>query len=456
MRSRAAERLSQLAWPCLDRWRPDMGGAVVCAVSGGVDSMCLLHLCAAWGKERGVKVIAAHFHHGLRGEAADRDEAFVRRWCEERDIPFTADRGDTARWAREHSLTVEEAGRNLRYSFLHRAAEESGAGLILTAHHADDNAETILLNLCRGTGLAGLTGIPPRRGNIARPLIEATREEIAAYASAWSIPHVEDETNESDFAARNLLRHQVMPVLRQINPKVSENMARCAAIVREENDALTGQVQGLLACARYQNGGVRLPAEALLRAPESLRPRLLLELWKGLEAGRKDLGSVHLQGLIGLSEGDEMDLPHGFTAVRRKGVLELMPRRRPEREHPLTVGSSLEWGDFSITCRAAKPGSPGRGTLILSWDGEVLSVGPWRPGDRLELPGTRGNRGVKRIFADRGIPPQRRDLLPAFYADGRLAAVWGLGVDKGFLPRKGRGAIEIEIKEKGYKTWEKA
>ncbi|MEA4992852.1 MAG: tRNA lysidine(34) synthetase TilS, partial [Oscillibacter sp.] len=187
------------------------GTELLCAVSGGLDSMCLLDFAARWAEGREIPVAAAHFHHGLRGASADRDEAFVRDFCAARGIPFVSGRGDARAAAREEGLSVEEAARRLRYAFLEEAAAKRNGSVILTAHHADDNAETMLLNLCRGTGSAGL-GIPAVRGNIYRPFLELTRDQLADYAAARGLPPVEDETNDEDNAARNLLRHRVLPV----------------------------------------------------------------------------------------------------------------------------------------------------------------------------------------------------------------------------------------------------
>lgn len=455
MKNDGAQRLSRLGRQRLEQWRDDMGKTVICAVSGGIDSMCLLHLTAAWGAERGIEVIAAHFHHGLRGETADRDQDFVRTWCAGQGIPFVTKRGDTAQWAASHGLTVEEAGRELRYAFLRETARQKKAGLILTAHHADDNAETMLLNLCRGTGSGGLMGIPPRRGEIARPLIEVTRQEMEAYGEAFGIPHVEDETNASDFAARNLLRHQVIPVLRRINPRAVENMGRTAAIVRQENEAVEAQVTGVLHQVCRDGEAVRLPVAALEQVPEALRQRVFLELWKRMEIGRKDLGSVHLQQLSRMSEGSELHLPHGMIALREEGQIELRPRPRSPGEQPLPETGTLLWGRFEILCRLTEA-PPGPDTITLRRDAGPLRVSVCRGTERMELPGSRGGRSVKRLFADRGIPVWQREDLPAVYAGQRIAAVWKVGVDRAFLPRPGEKALQIEITEKGNETWERA
>ena len=188
----------------LDKNRP-----VLAAVSGGLDSMCLLHFL----RGEGYDVSCAHFNHQLRGEEAARDEDFVRAWCEKEDIPFYLGTGDVRAHARATGKSEEEAARDLRYAFLRETAQMLGAQIAL-AHHADDNAETVLLNLVRGTDLRGLCGMRPKQGDIVRPFLEQTREELVIYARAHNIPHVEDHTNaDPNAAARNYLRLEILPRL---------------------------------------------------------------------------------------------------------------------------------------------------------------------------------------------------------------------------------------------------
>ena len=203
---------------------------VLCAVSGGADSVALLALLREEG--RGIRVACAHFHHGLRGAEADRDEAFVRDLCARWDLPFFVGRGDAAACARERGISVETAARELRYAFREETADAWGADLIATAHTAGDNAETLLLHLARGTGLTGLTGIPRRRGRIVRPLLDVSRAEIEAWLGERGIPHVEDSTNALDEAARNRLRHSAIPALESVNGAFLKSVGRTGTIWR--------------------------------------------------------------------------------------------------------------------------------------------------------------------------------------------------------------------------------
>ena len=440
---------------------PRRGEKVLCAVSGGLDSMCLLRMLEAWCEERGGQVMAAHFNHRLRTRA-DRDEEFVRETCESWGIPLTVGRGDVGEHARREGLSTEEAARNLRYAFLRRAAAEAGCKRVYTAHHADDNAETILLNLIRGTGLAGLTGMDWERDGLCRPLLSVTREELEEYAAEWKIPHMEDETNaDPEAAARNLLRLQVMPLLKELNPRAAEHICGAARRLRGVDRSLEADAAARTAHVEVQEGRVTLSMEALAAAPAAVRPRMLLRHFDLLGVGRKDVGAAHLEALMDLvrrtawgKEG-RLSLPHGVTAryCRRWLILETRPQILTEVQ--LVPGRALHWGDYALTLL---DGPEGEG-ISFFWRGRpgqspVVTAAPCPPGERLTLPGARGSRSVKRLCLDRRISLAERDRLPAIYVEGELAAVWRLGVDAAFAPEGGAPCrfikIEKQIEEDGH------
>lgn len=441
---------------------PKRGERVLCAVSGGLDSMCLLHMLDAWCKEQGGAVFAAHFNHQLRGEAADRDEVFVREVCAQWDIPLTAGRGDVRAFAGERGLSLEEAARNLRYGFLRQAAEELQCARLYTAHHAVDNAETVLLNLVRGTGLAGLAGMAWERDGICRPLLGAGREELEQYASGWGVPHVEDTTNRDPAAAsRNFLRLQIMPLLKQLNPRAVEHISQTAGQLRAADRFLEDEALRRTAQVKAQDGRVALSGEDLLRAPEAVRPRMLLRLFDLLGVGRKDVGAVHLNAILELagrtSPGQEgrISLPHGVTArcCCRRLILETRPQALTEVR--LVPGRPLRWGDYTLTLLDHREGEGIALREKLPGENGTAAVGPCPPGERLTLPGARGARSVKRLCLDKHISLAERDRLPAVYADGTLAAVWRLGTDAAFAPggREPCRFIKIEkeiIEEDGH------
>lgn len=413
------------------------GERVLCAVSGGLDSMCLLHFLTTWGPGRGFCAAAAHFNHGLRGQAADRDQQFVENWCAQRSIPCFTGSGDTRALMEREGLSLEEAARRLRYAFLEETARREGFDAILTAHNADDNAETVLLHLVRGTGLKGLSGIPQRRGNILRPFLEITRAELAEYAAAHHIPHVEDETNaDPEAAARNLVRLQVMPLLRQLNPRAVEHMTSAAARMRETEEGLEDLTERYLRRAFVRPGRVSIALSVLAEVPEFLLPQVLLGMLEQLGVGRKDVGAVHLEAIRKLwnSHGNDarISLPHGVTARLSDSRLVLETSPAPLSRTELVKNRPLFWGDYTVTLLDRREG-PGL-ALGPGAEWEHVSVAPCDPAARLTLPGARGGRTVKRLCLDRHIPLAERDGLPAIYLGDRLAAVWGLGVDQEFAP----------------------
>lgn len=413
------------------------GGRVLCAVSGGRDSMCLLHFLDTWGRGHGFVPAAAHFNHRLRA-AADRDEAFVRDWCAGRNILFFSGSGDVRALAEKEGLSQEAAGRKLRYAFLEETAEREGFDAVLTAHHADDNAETVLLNLIRGTGLAGLGGIPRRRGPFLRPFLDLTRGELEDYAAAHGVPHVEDETNaDPEAAARNLLRLRVMPLLRQINPGAGAHIAAAAVRVREAETGLEDLTERYLRSASVRPGRVSVPLGKLAEAPDFLRPKVLLGLFDLLGVGRGDIGAVHLEALKRLwdSHGNDarISLPHGVTARLAASRLVLETLQPPDSRAELVTGCPLRWGGYTVTLLDRRQGEGLALRPGPEW--ERVAVAPCDPGERLTLPETNGGgRTVKRLCLDRKIPLRERDGLPAVYVGERLAAVWRLGVDAEFLP----------------------
>ena len=439
------------------RWAlPAQGRPALCAVSGGLDSMCLLDLLDRWCRERQAKVVAAHFNHHLRGAESDRDEAFVRDWCAGRDIPFVSGSGDVRGLAEREGLSLEEAARKLRYAFLRREAEKLGQHIrIYTAHHADDNAETILFNLIRGTGVAGLTGMAYQQNGIYRPLLDVTRAELADYAADHHIPHVEDATNaDSAAAARNFLRLEVMPRLKQINPQAVAHINDAGRRLRTVDRSLEEEAARRTAHVEVQEGRVTLSKRALAEAPDAVKPRMLLRLFDLLGVGRRDITAAHLNAILYLTRNtlwgreSRLDLPHGVTARYCREWLILETRPQLLTEVQLLPGCPVTWGDYRLTLLDQPEGE---GLALRPWrQGERmgLTAGPAAPGDRLVLPETHGGgRSVKRLCLDRRISLTERDRLPAIYAGGCLAAVWRLGVDEAFSVSAGEPCRFIQIAE---------
>lgn len=400
--------------PFMERWGmlPPSGGTMLVAVSGGRDSVCLLHYLASLGRRRGFAVAAAHYNHLMR-PTAGRDEAFVAGLCRELSVPLYVERGDVRAIARQEGWGVEEAGRRLRYDFLERTADAIGASRIATAHHLSDQAETVVLNLLRGTGPEGLAGIPPVRGRLIRPLLQTPRQEIEAYLKAHGLGHVEDETNDSMDFTRNRLRQEVWPLLVTLHPAPERSIARAAAILRRENVFLDRLARSYLetavsdcpsagepnapeifgrrdpaapspaplpgtlpkessksdkpsecACAgdispdfTSAPTAVSVPEAVLRSAPEELRPRMLRLLLERLPVGKKDVSAAHIEALLSLREGGMLDLPEGVTAWREKDVLHL--EMTPPSPPLLTLSEGEQvWGDYLVRVWRSEKNTP--------------------------------------------------------------------------------------------------
>ena len=381
---------------------PEKGEVILCAVSGGRDSMCLLHYLHSLAPAYGFTVAAGHFNHQMRPEA-DADEQFVRTFCAERNIPFYTAAAPVYERAEAWNLSVEETGRRLRYEFLSRTGSQIGATRIATAHHGRDNAETVLLNLLRGTGTEGLGGIPPVRGKFIRPLLQTSREEIEAYCAENNIPFVEDSTNGDTHYARNRLRLALWPQLETINSNLTAALGRTAAIVRAENDYLDA-----LAGEKLPAEGTAVSLAALRQAPEVLRRRMLRLMLHRLPTGKKDVSAAHIAAMLELVEKGRgtLTLPDGARIRCAEGTMTFSVAQAAPPEQELHKGEN-RWGDFTIT---------------LSGEVEGLTVRSWRRNDRLAV--ENGSRSLKRLFLDGGISPLHRDFLPVVCLRGEVKGVY--------------------------------
>ena len=406
------------------------GDDVTVALSGGADSVALLWVLRRLAHRLGITLRAAHFHHGIRGEEADRDAAFCQKLCEDWEIPLILGRGDAPARAEQTGESLEEAARALRYEFLLASAPGKAA----TAHNADDNAETILLHLLRGTGPRGLGGIPPRRGSIVRPLLSCTRAEIEALLAAEGLPHVEDSSNADDGCLRNRLRHRVLPLLRAENPSLSAALGRTAALVRQEDEFLSGLAASAAAECRAGEGW---SCERLLALDPVLRRRVLLAALRDL--GIEDPAAVYveaLERLLNAGPSARLDLPGGKAAQREYDLLCFAAYETPLvlPELTLTVPGTTLLPDNSgrIECFVTKNSNFSKKnltTFALKCDMIALElrVRGRKPGDTLTLPG--GTKRLKALMIDRKIPAGLRDAVPVVTLEDRPIAVFGVGAD---------------------------
>ena len=375
---------------------------IAVAFSGGADSTALLDILYKEGK----KVCAVHVNHMIRGEEADRDEDFCRDFCTKRNIPFFCHRVNVPLYAEKSGEGMEEAARRLRYAAIEETAATEGITKVATAHHADDNAETVIFNIVRGSGAKGGCGIPPVRGIYIRPLLEVTRDEIIAYCDGNGISYVTDSTNLSVDYTRNYIRHEIMPRLKKVNPSATEALGRFSSFLREDNDALEDMVP---------NSADR---QTLAELPDALLSRYIRG--KCEVASHKTVASL----IAAIRRGNEYivtDIGRDTVAVcDRNSVIFRKKITQPTHiDSILSMGISdfSEFGRFFVTADSDKIEELRNiykisiSTLLNSdrIKGD-LHIRSRRDGDRYRYNGM--THTLKKLFNTRKIPVEQRGNVP--------------------------------------------
>lgn len=427
-------------------------GTLAVGFSGGADSTALAHFLSEHVPHE--RIVLCHVNHLLRGEESDRDEAAARDFARSRGLRFAVLRVDIAEKAKALGIGVEECGRRERYRFFESFAPNEN-DRILTAHHRDDQAETVLLNLCRGAGLDGLCGISVQSGKLLRPLLHVSRSEIEQYCAAHNLNYVTDSTNQSTEYTRNFVRLRVLPMLRELNPKVGESIAQTAELLGEERTYLNEQTDELLSAARRPYG---LSTEVLLAAHPVLRTRAVKRYLE--QAGCKDLERKHYDAALAcLTNGGAVQLPHGVTVRAAQGVFSAARQSEPIAEPcPLTMGEN-RLPNGKILCLEKKSASfiKDRQKInnlyfknLLDCDTMVETpVARTRlPGDRFAPAGRGCSKPIKQIFQECGLPKELRAGAVLLEMHGQLVWCEGTGAAEGYqVTQHTKTVLEITVKE---------
>jgi tRNA(Ile)-lysidine synthase len=463
------ERLTQKALAAIQRHQMlKPGDGVVVGLSGGPDSVALGHILLRLRPELDLQLYLAHLHHGLRGQSAERDLALVQALAEKWQLPLTVERADVRGLAGRRKLSLEAAGREARHAFLEGTRSSVGARRIALGHHADDAIETFLINLLRGAAAGGLSGIPPVRGAIIRPLIESTRPAILAYLQAHQLPWREDPSNRDLRFLRNRIRHQLLPELEALNPGVRKVLYRTLTALFEEDQALEWAAEKILGPAAVKGAeGLSWQRERLLAAPAGLRLvwyRRQIEHWRGQALGFSQAHLLALDALVcGPRPQAEIHLPAGLRARRSYENVELVTAKpapsstASELELMLPVPGRVIWPlsksqSASITAEfasepprfsKARPMTAGKGDPqsrlghCHAWlDPDRLpgpvSIRRFRPGDRIQPLGLAGTRKLKDVFMELKLPSDLRKAWPVIVAGSEIVWVPGYRIARRF------------------------
>jgi len=416
---------------------------VLVAVSGGADSMALLHLLH---ELHPAGLAAAHFDHGIRRDGG-RDRALVESFCARRGIPCDCGAGDVPRRARARKESLEEAARKLRYEFLEAAADRAGANRIATAHTLDDHVETVLMRVLRGSGIRGVAGIPARRGRIIRPLLSARRSDTVAYCREHSVPFREDPTNADTRFARNRIRHVVLPRLRRAHPGVEDDLVAVGRLAAERLRAIRAVTDELVErhLDRERPGVWRLPVEPVSDLGDDELYVLFADLLAREIGCDADAGRYHYEMLARLVRdrrrtGAGVSLPRAAVRREHDGLVFRhssnggIPSQRAGQAE-LAPGGTTRIPGFVITCEEVERSDVDFrggevGAYVAYFDRDAieppLRARRYEHGDRMCPFGMRGHKKLSDIFIDRKIPHRHRQN--AFVVEDQREIVWLVGV----------------------------
>lgn len=424
------------------------GEKVIVAVSGGPDSVCLLHVLDLLREELQMKLVVAHFNHGLRPQEDESETRLVRSLAASLNLPFETEKSGIDLRA---VASLEEAAREARYSFLERVRSRHEGRKIAVAHNRNDQAETFLMRLLRGSGPSGLSAIPPMRdGVIIRPLIEVERSEVEAYLKAHGLSHATDSSNAHTAHLRNRVRLELIPLLIEVQPRLLERLAETATLLREEGellDALAAEWMEREAEATPQ-GEITVALAPFLSLPGAMRRRVTRCIFRTVKGDLRRIGRVHIRSVEDLAKSTKangsLDLPDRMRVVRVYDRLcfTLRPdKRTPGFSYLVERPGTLYLGEIDMTLTLAERKSSQKVTGTASvWTALLdadkvhfpLLIRNFKPGDRFIPLGMKGHKKLKDFFVDMKVPLSGRRSTPLLCQGDIPIWVGGLRIDERF------------------------
>ena len=394
------------------------------ALSGGSDSVALFHFLLESRKAFGFKVCAVHVEHGIRGNDSVNDSLFVKSLCDKFGVPIIVFSVDAVSYSKEHKLSIEEGARAVRYDCFNKAISQGFCDVIATAHHQKDNAETVLFNLFRGTGLKGLTGINDVEDKIIRPLIDTKKTEIDRYVTDNRLEFVTDQTNFDQKYSRNYIRHKILPIVEEAFLEAENSISRFSLIAKEENDYLEKQTEKIVTFFDDR-------VEILTNSHVALIKRAIILALKRLGI-KKDWEKIHIDdvsSLIHKENGKEISLPKGVRAVREYDKLVLF-KEKPIRFSPLPVKPCEFFIDNKkFLLQAVDTPKNLKDALYVDLDkiSDKAVIRLREVGDTFTKFGG-GTVSLSNYFTDKKIPIRERDSIPVIADGNEILAVFGMAI----------------------------
>ena len=415
----------------------EKGSKVIVGLSGGADSVCLLHFLNSIKNEYDLTIVSAHINHGIRGDEADNDARFSREFSGSLNVSFKLLEVDCVKEAQENGETVEEAGRRIRYEFFESLADTENT-VIATAHNSNDNMETVIFNITRGASLSGAKGIPPKRGNIIRPLIFCTREEIEEYCKENSLAFVTDSTNLSDDYTRNRIRHLVIPELKNINVGAIDAFSRFSESVRSDAEYLDELAQDALKKAEIKENSYSV--SALNSFHKAIKSRVVFKAIEKFSGETPD--SKKIQAVSNcMVESSKIQLYKNCYVETKNGVLKFFcdVNNKFEKQENIELTEKVfncEFNGYSIKSELYENISQKVNDLLLDnlidcdtiYGNLVLRTR--EEGDKITLRKRNVTKTLKKLFIEENIPKEEREKIPVIADDNGIVWVFGFGVNK--------------------------
>lgn len=430
---------------------------VVVGLSGGADSVCLLHVLNLLKNDCNLNLIAAHVNHGIRGEEAENDAIFSMNFAESLNVHFSLLKANCVEEAEESGETLEEAGRRIRYEFFDMLCEDE-TYVIATAHNSNDNLETVVFNITRGSALSGAKGIPPKRDNIIRPLIFCSRAEIEGYCKENNLSFVTDSTNLSDDYTRNRIRHNVLPELEKVNSNAIEAFTRFSESVRIDDDYLDSVAENALEKVKLSE--CSYSTEAINSLHPSIKRRVIFKVINHFSMELPDSKKINLV-LSCISENSKIQLYKNCYCESKENELKFFKNdnnKECEKQEPKILeceNFSANFGGYTVKGEYFSKTSQKINDLLLdnlidcdTINGSLI-LRTRNEGDKITLRKRQVTKSLKKLFIEENIPKEKRDLIPVISDDNGVVWVSGFGVNKNNAVKEDtKNILSISVSEK--------